>query len=152
MRLRPALLILFAIAALVSSAVAGIAGLLLTAIAMAGPAAIYALILVPYAALVGIKWTGATALILGAILSICGEKWRRARHGSVWAATGVAGALAHYFLPWPEIVDSFARGPELRTQFWWLPLIFILSGIAAALAFRSTIRLGGLFVADEDEI
>ncbi|HYJ51692.1 MAG TPA: hypothetical protein VEW04_00820 [Allosphingosinicella sp.] len=125
--------------------------MLLAAILSAGPGAIIAIIFIPYGAFVGIKWTGATALVLGTGLSVGGEKWPLLRRRALWAATGVAAALAHYCLPWPDIADQTARDPVVRTQLWWLPPIFILSGIVAALAYRSTIRLGGLFIADEDD-
>jgi hypothetical protein len=152
MSFRPAVLILHLGAGLVSSAMAGMTGMLLAALVSAGPGGIAALIFAPYAALVGIKWTGATALVLGSLLSISGAKRPRLRRRAIWAATGAAAALAHYFLPWPAIAVSFAQDERvLRDQIWWLPSIFVLSGIVAALASRSTFRLGGLFVDEEED-
>jgi hypothetical protein len=151
MRFKPADLLPFLGAGLVSSAMAGITGMFLTAIAIAGSDALAAFIFIPHAALVGVRWTGATALVLGTLLSVLGARRLLLRRRSTWVATGIAAAVAHYFLPWPDSAHSFASEPVLRAHSWLLPLIFVLSGAAAALSFRATMQFDGRFLPDEDE-
>jgi len=152
MSLRVSDLILFVLAGTAAAVIAGIVGVLLTGLLLAGPGGLaLSLVLIGGAALLAVQWVAIPAMVAGGILWRATLSWPRLRQRRAWAAVGAGVGIAALPFPWPDMVHAILRASELGAPTPWAPLIFALAGAAGALTFRATLEVFLAFAGDELE-